>query len=110
MPPHEHLLDVHIATYSGSEKNIMFRQTGSTLEHERTIVVQSGDLLSLDKDEIHAVTADGDVPSLSLHVYMGPLSKIKRGLFDWTSGEVVQFSQENFDKMKRLASDLPQSY
>lgn len=106
MPPHEHLLDVHIAGYSDGEKSIMFKCENGKLVHDRTIIVRPGDVVSLKKDEMHAVTAEGDQPSLALHVYMGPLNSLKLGLFDWVTGERVDFSQENFDKMKRPASEL----
>ena len=107
MPPHEHLLDVHIASYSGGEKNILFRPVNDQLRHEKTTVVRPGVVLSLASDCIHAVTAEGDAPSLALHVYMGPLMRLKRSLFDWDTGQKIEFSMENFDALKRQASALP---
>ncbi len=106
MPPHEHLLDVHIGAYAGGEKNIVFTQSGDRLVHDFTHVVKPGEVLSLDRDCIHAVTAEGDVRSLALHVYMGPLMQLTRGLFDWETGEKINFSMENFNQMKRPASAL----
>jgi predicted metal-dependent enzyme (double-stranded beta helix superfamily) len=106
MPPHEHKLDVHIAAYSGGEKNILFQCCEGELRHERTQVVRSGEVLFLDDQCIHAVTSDGDDPSLALHVYMGPLMQLKRALFDWETGDRVDFTMENFDNMKRPASAL----
>lgn len=107
MPPHEHLLDVHIAGYAGGEKNILFQRRNGGLVHDRSVVVHPGDVISLDEDCIHAVTAEGDTPSLTLHVYMGPLMKLTRDLFDWDSGDRIDFTMENFDRMKRPASELP---
>lgn len=107
MPPHEHKLPVHIAVYAGGEKNILFQAKDGKLEHESTTVVGPGEVLSLEDDCIHAVSAEGDVPSFALHVYMGPLMALKRDLFDWNTGEAVDFSMENFDQMKRSASELP---
>ncbi len=106
MPPHEHLLEVHIGAYAGAEKNIVFTQTGGRLAHDFTRVVRAGEMLSLDRDCIHAVTADGDVRSLALHVYMGPLMQLTRGLFDWDTGDKIDFTMENFNQMKRPASAL----
>lgn len=110
MPPHEHLLDVHIGVYSGGEKNILFTQESDGLKHDKTIVVQSGDVISLNTDVIHAVSAAGEVPSMALHVYMGPLTKLKRGLFDWVTGDKVDFTPESFEEMKCLDSELPIRY
>ncbi|NNF79499.1 MAG: hypothetical protein HKN05_15845 [Rhizobiales bacterium] len=107
MPPHEHKLTVHIAVYSGGEKNILFQPNDGQLKHENTTVIGPGEVISLEEDCIHAVTADGESPSLALHVYMGPLMKLKRDLFDWNTGEAVDFSMENFHQMKRRASELP---
>lgn len=107
MPPHEHLLDVHIGVYSGGEKNILFSLSGGRLHHEATHVVQQGEVLTLGADCIHAVSADVDVPSDALHIYHGPLTRLTRGLFDWTSGAQIDFTMENFEAMKRPASDLP---
>ncbi|WP_458792306.1 hypothetical protein [Yoonia sp. MH D7] len=107
MPPHEHKLEVHIATYSGGEKNILFKRESGKLRHDKTHVVQTGEVFTLDEDGLHAVVGNGDKPSLSLHVYMGPLSKLKRDLFDWATGEPLTFTMENFDRMKRPSSSLP---
>lgn len=106
MPPHEHLLDVHIAGYSGGEKNILYRTEAGELKHDNTVVVTPGEVLTLDKDAVHAVSAEGDEPSLALHVYMGPLMKLKRALFDWQTGEKVDFTMENFYAMQRPASEF----
>ena len=107
MPPHEHLLDVHIAGYSGGEKNILFKIDDGELKHDSTVVVEPGQVLTLDKDAVHAVSAEGDAPSLALHVYMGPLMKLKRALFDWQTGEKVDFTMENFYAMQRPSTELP---
>jgi predicted metal-dependent enzyme (double-stranded beta helix superfamily) len=108
MPPHEHRLKVHIAAYSGGEKNILFKRDGGQLQHERTHIVKAGEVFTLEDNGIHAVVGDGDEPSLALHVYMGPLTTLKRDLFDWASGEPLEFSMENFDRMKRHSSELPE--
>lgn len=101
MPPHEHKLKVLIAGYSGGEKSILYRRAKSGLEEIGSVTVGSGDVVMLGEDVIHAVTADGDVPSHAIHVYFGPLMTLKRDLFDWDSGEIVNFTMENFEAMKR---------
>lgn len=107
MPPHEHRLDVHIATYAGAEKNILFERRDGKLQFHSTNIVEPGDILSLNEDCIHAVTAEGDRPSQALHVYMGPLMQLDRGLFDWDSGERIEFTLAHFDAMKRSSAELP---
>lgn len=107
MPPHEHKLTVHIAAYAGGEKNILFKRGDGALEHDQTHVVKAGEVFTMDVDGIHAVSSDSDAPSFALHVYMGPLTTLKRDLFSWDTGEPVAFSMENFDALKRPSSDLP---
>ncbi len=101
MPPHEHKMTVHIGVLSGGEKNIMYRRENNELKHIKTKVVHSGEILTLGPDGIHAVTADGDKPSYALHIYEEPLMQVKRSLFDWDSGEKVEFTMENFYAMTR---------
>lgn len=107
MPPHEHKMEVHIGVVSGQEKNIMFRREDRALKHVKSVIVNSGDILSIGADALHAVTASGDTHSHALHVYLGPLTKVKRDLFDWTTGAAVDFTMKNFENMKRSNKDLP---
>lgn len=107
MPPHEHKMEVHIGVVSGQEKNIMFEQKDGALKHINSVIVKSGEVLSIGADALHAVTADGHTHSHALHVYLGPLTKVKRDLFDWTTGAAIDFTMENFEKMKRSHKDLP---
>ncbi len=100
MPPHEHLMDVHIGVVTGAEKNIFFREEAGQLKHVSSKIVQTGEVLSLGRDAIHGVTADGEIPSHALHVYIGPLMQIERRLFEWDSGQSVPFTMENFERLK----------
>lgn len=101
MPPHEHCLKVLIGAYSGGEKSILYERTADGLKEVDTVVARAGDIIVLDKDAIHAVTTHDDQPSDAIHVYLGPLMKLERDLFDWDSGKAVNFTLENFDAMKR---------
>lgn len=107
MPPHEHKMHVHIGVVSGYEKNIMFRRDDNKLTHIVTKIVNPGEVLSIGPDGLHAVSASGNDHSHALHVYLGPLTKVKRDLFDWTTGAVVDFTMDNFNAMKRAPNELP---
>lgn len=85
----------------------MFRLEDSGLKHAKSVIVNSCEILSIGADGLHAVTANGDTHSHALHVYLGPLTKVKRDLFDWTTGDAVDFTMENFENMKRSRKDLP---
>ena len=106
MPPHEHLVEVHIAGYDGGERNILYRATEDGLEFDRTKTVQPGEVFTLDRTAIHAVTGADQKASLALHVYMGPLTRLKRSLFDWTTGEALDFTDKRFERMKIEKSQM----
>ncbi len=110
MPPHEHLMDAHIGVVSGGEKNLFFREEEGRLVHVSDRVVQPGEVLSLGRDAIHGVTAAGDRPCLALHIYLGPLMKVERRLFDWDSGRAVPFTEENFERLSLPPDALPTSF
>jgi len=101
LPPHEHKLPVLIAAYSGAEESTMYRREANKLKKTGTLRVRAGEVTLLDEDAIHSVTALDDQPSDAFHVYMGPLMSLKRDLFDWDTGRVVQFTMENFHSMIR---------
>ena len=62
--------------------------------------------MSLEPDVVHAVTAEGDGLSHALHIYEGSLTQVKRSLFDWTSGNKVEFTMDNFRAMQRKRSEF----
>ena len=104
IPPHEHKMDVHIAVFRGGEKNILYRRENGVAKHVSSKVVKSGEIFSMGANGIHAVTADGSEPSLAIHVYLGPLMQVERFLFDWDTGEEVEYTMENFENMTRPVS------
>ncbi|WP_164658497.1 hypothetical protein [Tropicibacter sp. Alg240-R139] len=101
LPPHEHLLPVLIACYSGEELSLLYRPGEIGLEQIGEISAAAGEVIALDKDAIHAVTAKGTQASEAIHVYLGPLMQLKRDLYDWDSGKAVDFTMEAFEAMKR---------
>ncbi|WP_424988477.1 hypothetical protein [Microbulbifer sp. S227A] len=104
--PHEHRMGVQIAVYRGAEVEVLYRREPGKLRHGGNHLVRAGDVARLGPQAIHAITADGDAPSIAIHVYEGPLTRIKRALFDWTSGEKIEFSMENFHAMARRKQDM----
>ncbi|SLN27303.1 hypothetical protein TRL7639_01024 [Falsiruegeria litorea R37] len=101
LPPHEHLLPVLIACYSGEELSLLYQSGEAGLDQVGEISAAAGEVIALDRDAIHAVTAHGDRPSEAIHVYLGPLMKLKRDLYDWDTGKAVDFTMEAFEAMKR---------
>ena len=104
MPPHEHRMRVLIAGYAGAEHSLLYERSAGGLTQVGSATARAGEVIALDEGAIHAVTALDGVPSYAVHVYFGPLMAIKRDLFDWESGQAVDFTMENFDAMKRPAN------
>ena len=105
IPPHEHKMPVWIGVFLGVEKNTFYRRDGRGMHEIGTQAIGPGEVFAIGDDAIHAVTALGDEPSHALHVYLGPLTKIERGLFEYESGKSVPFTVENFEKMKKMKRD-----
>ncbi|MEO9819479.1 MAG: hypothetical protein ABJZ83_07705 [Yoonia sp.] len=103
--PHEHCMGVHIAVYRGAEVEVLYKREPGKLRHGGNSLVKAGDVVRLGPDAIHAITAD-DKQSIAIHVYEGPLTRIKRSLFDWTTGEEVEFTMENFHAMARRKANM----
>jgi predicted metal-dependent enzyme (double-stranded beta helix superfamily) len=106
LAPHEHCMPVHIAVYRGTEVEVLYKREPDHLKHGGNKLISAGEVASLGTDAIHAITADGTGQSLAIHIYQGPLTAVKRSLFDWESGAEVDFTVENFYAMRRLKSDM----
>ena len=106
MPPHEHRMAVHIGMITGVERHLIYTKNSDSWRLENTMDAEAGRVVSLSKDALHAITSGPNKASDALHVYMGPLTKIKRDLFDWNTGSPVEFSEENFENLKRPRSDF----
>ncbi|WP_282607779.1 hypothetical protein [Pelagibius sp. Alg239-R121] len=106
LPPHEHLMTVHIAVYRGNEVEILYHRDADRLRHAKNRVVLEGEVVSLGPDAVHAVTAEGDMPSYAIHIYEGATTQVTRSLFDWTSGGEIEFTMANFHAMLRKPTDV----
>jgi len=106
LAPHEHRMGVHVAVYRGVEVEVLYMREPGKLNHSGNQLVGTGDVVYLDDDAVHAVTAEGENQSHAIHVYEGPLTQIQRSLFDWTTGETVEFTMENFHAMARKKEDM----
>lgn len=106
LPPHEHCMTAHLAVYRGTEVEVLFNRDETGLSHSRNVNVESGEVVTLDSDIIHAVTADGKTRSHAIHIYEGPLTRVKRSLFSWEKGDPIAFTMNNFHAMMRKRSEL----
>ena len=102
VPPHNHRMHTFLGVYEGSEVNLLYRQVESgQLELAKRRVLNPGDTMSIGGDGIHAVHAEGAMPSIGLHIYLGRLSTVSRDLFDTETGRSMPFTDENYQTLLR---------
>lgn len=106
LAPHEHAMAVHVAVYRGTEVEVLYKREPGVMRHGGNKAVHAGDVISLGKDAIHAITSDGAGQSHAIHIYEGPLTAVERSLFDWKTGEAIAFTMENFHAMRRAKADM----
>ena len=104
VPPHDHQMNVYIGVYDGAEQNYFYRRDADGLQLVKSKVVDAGEVISIGPQGIHAVQAHGGRPSLALHVYLGPLTKVDRSLFDWETGEPTPFTDAAYARLVRNAA------
>lgn len=87
--PHDHQTWGIVVGIDGVEVNVDWsrkddksQQGFAEIEISRETDVSRGVVMGFLPDDIHGVRNDGDVPSLSLHVYGRSLSKTNRSEFD----------------------------
>ncbi|MEC9184838.1 MAG: cysteine dioxygenase family protein [Pseudomonadota bacterium] len=87
--PHDHQTWGCVVGIDGAEKNVTWlrkddgRKEGSAdLENYHEMVMRHGDICTLLPNDIHSVHNEGDVPSVSLHIYGRSLAFTDRHEFD----------------------------
>ena len=104
VPPHDHQTPAIIGLYEGTERNSFYEVESDQLVLKGSKDSKPGDVLTIGPEGIHSVEAVGDVPCVGIHVYLSSLTTIERSLFDWSSGAALPFTDENYDKMKKVDS------
>jgi len=104
VPPHDHQTTATIGVYEGAEDNHFYLCEAQQLVHKTSKRVGPGEVIALKPDGIHSVEAAGGAQSCGIHVYLAKLTTIERSLFDWDSGEACPFTDENYERMKRVVA------
>jgi len=104
VPPHDHQTMATIGVYEGAEDNHFYLCEADRLVHKSSKRVSPGDVIALKPDGIHSVEAADNTQCCGIHVYLAKLTTIKRSLFDWDSGDASLYTDENYERMKRVAS------
>ena len=101
VPPHDHQIQAFIGVYDGAEKNHFYLAGDGVLEHKTTKLVEPGDVIAIGPDGIHSVETADDRYCYGIHVYLGPLTRVERSLFDWETGAAEPFTDDAFDRLIR---------
>ena len=104
VPPHDHQTTATIGVYEGAEDNHFYLCEAGKLVHKSSKRVGPGEVIALKPDGIHSVEAANNAQSCGIHVYLAKLTTIERSLFDWDSGEASPFTDENYDRFKRVSA------
>ena len=89
-----------IGIYDGQERNNFFSTAGEDfITKGKAVDMQAGDVLSIGPNAIHTVECTGSTPSLAIHVYLAPLSRIERNLYDVAAKKVIPFSDADFHRL-----------
>ena len=103
IPPHDHQTSAVIGIYEGQERNSFFSTAGDAfITKGKSVDMQAGDVVSMGPHAIHTVECTGSTPSYAIHVYLGPLTRIERNLYDVAAEKVIPFTDADFH---RLVSD-----
>jgi len=103
VPPHDHQTTATIGVYEGAEDNHFYLREAGRLVHKSSRRVAPGEVIALKPEGIHSVEAADNLQCCGIHVYLAKLTTIERSLFDWDSGVAIPYTDENYEKMKRVA-------
>ena len=104
VPPHDHQTTATIGVYEGAEDNHFYLREAGRLVHKSSRRVAPGEVIALKPEGIHSVEAADNLQCCGIHVYLAKLTTIERSLFDWDSGVAIPYTDENYEKMKRVAA------
>lgn len=100
VPAHDHQMTATIGVYRGAERNIFFENDpNGTIRESGKIEVSAGNVIQIGPNAIHAVACASAEPCCGIHVYLGELTKTDRSLFDVEGGEVMNFTDENYERL-----------
>lgn len=102
VPAHDHRMPATIGVYRGAERNIFFENDpDGTIRESNSVRLAAGQVLQIGPSAIHAVACDSQEPCCGIHVYLGALTEVDRSLFDVEGGEVLSFTDANYERLTR---------
>ncbi len=95
-PPHDHRMAAVIGVFQGCEDQRFYRRQGDALLEMRGRAIQVGEVLTLGKATVHAISTDGPAVCRAVHVYLGKLADVDRTIFDPETYESEAFTIERY--------------
>ena len=95
-PPHDHRIPAVIGVFQGCEDQRFYRRQGDGLLEMRGRAIQTGEVLTLGKATVHAISTDGPGICRAVHVYLGKLAEVDRTIFDPETYEPEAFTIERY--------------
>lgn len=100
VPPHDHQMTATIGLYQGLEQNHFFRRDAQgRAQRDSSVSLRPGEVLQMAPGAIHAVSGGEPDGCSGIHVYLGRLTTVERSLFDPDSGERMDFSDDNYQRL-----------
>lgn len=101
LPPHDHAMPAVLGVYQGREKNRLWPVVDGVALPGGALILEAGQFHVFAPTDVHSVHALDGLPSLGLHIYLGPLTATSRSLFDWTTGAAIALTGSNFEDLVR---------
>ncbi|NNF53655.1 MAG: hypothetical protein HKN03_04340 [Acidimicrobiales bacterium] len=95
-PPHDHRMPAVIGVFQGCEDQRFYRRQGDGLLEMRGRAIQQGEVLTLGKATVHAISTDGPDVCRAVHVYLGKLADVDRTIYDPETFEPEVFTIERY--------------
>ena len=95
-PPHDHRMSAVIGVFHGCEDQRFYRRQDDALLEMRGRAIQLGEVLTLGKATVHAISTDGPDVCRAVHVYLGKLADVERTIFDPETYEPKDFTIERY--------------
>ncbi len=80
-PPHDHRMAAVIGVFDGIEDQRFFVKVPSGLRELTGRSIATGEVMSLGRKTIHAISTPGPQPCRAIHVYVGNLESTERSIF-----------------------------
>lgn len=96
LPPHDHAMPALLGVYRGRERNRLWQVVDGVARPGGTLLLEAGQVHVFAPHEVHSVQALDGAPSFGLHVYLGPLGRVARNLYDRETGMAQPLTEAAF--------------